>query len=307
MRIVLIAHPSLGSKALEAILKRGEEVVAVFAPGGDPEKAEPLKELADKSGIPVHQPAHMKDASVYERVASYEPELGLMAFISEIVPPAIVNCPKRGTIMYHPSLLPKHRGGSAINWAIINGESKTGLSIIWPDEGIDTGPILLQKEVDILPDDTVGSLFFNKLYPMGVDALVKAIELIKEGKASRTPQDNSQATYEPLCREQHSIIDWAKPAQKVYNLIRGTNPKPGASTTWQGQKLKIFDCRLTDSAPVAAPGEVIFTSEEGFAVACLGGGITVERVQPIGSGKISATAFSKAVNLKKGDKLGERK
>lgn len=304
MRIVLIAHPSLGSKLLEATLKGGEEVVAVFAPGADPEKPGPLKELADENGIPFHQPRRMKNAGVYESIASYKPDLGVMAFVPDIVPLAILDCPKLGTIMYHPSLLPKHRGGSALNWPIIQGETKTGLTIIWPNQGIDTGPILLQKAVDILPNDTMGSLFFNKLYPMGVEALVEAIQLIKEGKAPRIPQDNSQATYEPLCREQHGIIDWTKPAQEVYNLIRGTNPQPGASTTWQGQKLKIFDSKLIKSAPAGAPGEVTSISQDGFAVACQGGSIMVKRVQPADSGKLSAAEFIKNTKLKKGDRLG---
>jgi len=278
--------------------------VAVFAPGGDPEEPGPLKELADENGIPVHQPRHMKDAGVYESIASYKPDLGVLAFVSDIMPLAILDCPKLGTIMYHPSLLPKHRGGSALNWPIIQGETKTGLTIIWPDQSIDTGPILLQKEVDILPDDTVGSLFFNKLYPMGVEALVEAIQLVKEGKAPRIPQDNSQASYEPLCREQHGIIDWTKPAQEVYNLIRGTNPQPGASTTWRGQKLKIFDSKLIKSVPVGAPGEVTSLSEDGFAVACQGGSVMVKRVQPAGSAKLSVAEFIKNINLKKGDRLG---
>ena len=304
MRIVLIAHPSLGSKLLEAILKGGEEVVAVFAPGADPEKPGPLKELADENGIPIHQPRRMKNAGVYESIASYKPDLGVMAFVPDIVPLAILDCPRLGTIMYHPSLLPRHRGGSALNWPIIQGETKTGLTIIWPNQGIDTGPILLQKAVGIHPDDTVGSLFFNKLYPMGVEALVEAIQLVKKGKAPRIPQDNSQATYEPLCREQHGIIDWTKPVQEVYNLIRGTNPQPGASTTWRGQKLKIFDSKLIKPAPAGTPGEVTSINEEGFAVACRGGSIMVKRVQPAGSGKLSAAEFIKIANLKKGDQLG---
>ena len=304
MRIVLIAHPSLGSKALEAILKTGGEVMAVFIPGGDPKKPAPLKTLATENGIPIHEPIHMKDAGVYGTMASYKPELGVLTFVQDIVPVAILNCPKRGTIMYHPSLLPKHRGGSALNWPIIQGETRTGLSIIWPDEGIDTGPILLQKEVDILPDDTMGSLFFNKLYPMGVAALVETIQLVREGKAPRIPQDDSQATYEPLCREQHGIISWAKSAPEVYNLIRGTNPRPGASTIYQGEKLKIFDSKPISSVSGATPGEIILVGDEGFAVACRDGSIMVNQVQPAGSAKISAAEFIRNVNLKKGDRLG---
>ncbi len=304
MRIVLIAHLSLGAKLLEVILKSGEEIVAVFIPGGDLSKPSPLKTLAHDNGIPVHEPEHMKKAGVREAMSPYKPELGVLAFVQDIVPLAIINCPLQGTVMYHPSLLPRHRGGSAMNWTIIQGDTRTGLSIIWPDAGIDTGPILLQQEVDILPDDTVASLFFDRLYPMGIAALTEAIQLVKEGKAPRIPQDESRATYEPLCQDQHGIINWTRPVQEVYNLIRGTNPRPGASTTYQGGRLKIFDSRLLGSAHDAAPGEIILTSDDGFSVACKDGSILVRQVQPSGSAKASAAEFARSVNLKKGDRLG---
>ncbi|HEY56304.1 MAG TPA: methionyl-tRNA formyltransferase [Dehalococcoidia bacterium] len=305
MRIVLTAHASLGSRLLEAILKQGEEVAAVFIPGGDPLKPSPLKTLAEENGIPAHEPAHMKADGVYEAMAACKPELGVLAFVPDIVPVATLNCPRRGTTMYHPSLLPRHRGGSAMNWAIIQGESMTGLSIIWPDAGIDSGPILLQKEVSILPDDTVGSLFFNRLYPMGVDALVEATKLVREGRAPRIPQDESLATYEPLCQEQHAVIDWTKPAAEVYNLIRGTSPRPGATTTCRGEKLKILDSGLISSPPAAVPGEIVLVTGEEFAVACPDGSIVVRQVKPPGSAKISAADFAQSAGLKKGDRLGQ--
>jgi len=304
MRIVLISHPSLGTKVLEALLREREQVVAVFICGGNPEKPSPLKSLAQERAIPVYEPGRMRDAGVFEVLAPYELELGVLAFVQDIVPVAILKCPEKGTIMYHPSLLPRHRGGTAMNWALIQGETRTGLSIIWPDAGIDTGPILLQKEADILPDDTVGSLFFDRLYPMGVDALVEAVKLIKEGRAPRIPQDESWATYEPLCREEYAIIDWSKPAQEVYNLIRGTNPRPGATATYRGERLKVFDSKLESLTHTAAPGEVVLISDDGFAVACQGGSIVVRQVQPPGSGKISAADFVKSANLKKGNRLG---
>ena len=304
MRIVLIAHPSLGAKLLEAIVERGEEVVVVFIPGGDLSKPSPLQTLAQDRGIPFYEPARMKEPDVHEAMAAHKPELGVLAFVQDIVPVAVLNCPQKGTIMYHPSLLPRHRGGSAMNWTIIQGETRTGLSIIWPDAGIDSGPILLQKEVDILPDDTVGSLFFDRLYPMGISALTEAVQLVKEGKALRLPQDESRASYEPLCQERHGIIDWAKPGQEVYNLIRGTNPRPGASTTCRGEKLKIFDSRLGGSARWAAPGEVISLGDDGFSVACRGGSIMVRQVQPPASAKVSAAEFARNVGLSMGDRLG---
>jgi methionyl-tRNA formyltransferase len=304
VRIVLTAHPSLGFQLLEAILKKGEEVAAVFIPGADPVKPSRLKTLAQENGIPVHEPDNMKLGGVYQAMAAYKPKLGVLAFVQDIVPLATLNCPLMGTIMYHPSILPRHRGGSAMNWAIIQGESRTGLSIIWPDAGIDSGPILLQKEVAILPDETVGSLFFNKLYPMGVDALVEAIQLVKEDRAPRIAQDESRATYEPLCQEQHAVIDWTKPATGVYNLIRGTNPRPGAITTYRGEKLKILDSGLISSPPAVAPGEVVLVSDEGFVIACSDGGIMVRQVKPSGSAKISAADFAQNAGLKKGDRMG---
>jgi methionyl-tRNA formyltransferase len=303
VRIVLIAHLSLGAKLLEAILKRDEEIVAVFIPGCDLSKPSPLKTLAHDNGIPFHEPERMKKVGVRETMDPYKPELGVLAFVQDIVPVAILNCPRQGTIMYHPSLLPRHRGGSSMNWTIIQGDTRTGLSIIWPDAGIDTGPILLQQEVDILPDDTVASLFFDRLYPMGIAALTEAIQLVKEGKAPRIPQDESHATYEPLCQEQHGIIKWTRPVQEVYNLIRGTNPRPGASTTYQGERLKIFDSRLVGSVPEEAPGEIVLVSDDGFSVACQDGSILVRQVQSSGSAKVSAADFAKSVNLKSGDRL----
>jgi len=210
-----------------------------------------------------------------------------------------------GTIQYHPSLLPKHRGGSAINWAIINGETKTGITIFWPDRGIDTGPILLQKEVEISPDDTVGTLYFDKLFPLGIEALVESIDLIRQGRAPRIPQDKSQATYEGLCTEKDGVINWLQPATKIYNLIRGTNPQPGAITHFRGQRFKVFDSELVTGGVNALPGEIVETSEQGFVVAAINGAILIKRVQVEGSPKIAGAKFAEQVSLKVGERLSE--
>lgn len=304
MRIVLIGQAAFGAQVLQRLVERGEKVVGVFAPPDAPTKAEPLAEAARKLGIPVFQPKRLKDPEVYETFLKLAPDLGIMAYVTEIVPVRILEIPTLGTIQYHPSLLPKHRGGSAINWAIINGESKTGLTIFWPDKGIDTGPILLQKEVEISPDDTVGSLYFNKLFPLGVEAILEAVDLIKQGKAPRIPQNESEATYEPLCTEEYAIINWDKPASQIYNLIRGTNPQPGATTFFRGKKLKIFDCELHLKPYEATPGEILDITEQGFLVSAREGAILVKRVQPIASPKIKATEFISSVELKRGEKLG---
>jgi len=287
------------------LLNRGEEVVAVYVP---PDKAgsriDPLKEAAQQHGIPVFQPQRMCDVGVYDKFVELTPDLGVMAFVTDIVPQSILDCPRLGTIQYHPSLLPRHRGRSAINWAIINGDTVTGITILWPDAGIDTGPILLQKEADISPNDTVGSLYYNKLFPLGVEAMMEAIDLIYRGEAPRIPQDESQATYERPCREKDAVIDWAQPVVKVYNLIRGTNPQPGATTSLRGRKLKIFECELIMQNVSAAPGEIMESSDKGIAVAGQGGWLLIKRVQPQGQPKVNASEYALSVGLKAGERFG---
>jgi methionyl-tRNA formyltransferase len=228
-----------------------------------------------------------------------------MAFVTSILPDSILDYPSKGTIQYHPSLLPRHRGGSAINWAIINGETKTGITIFWPDVGIDTGPILLQKEVKISPDDTVGSIYFEKLFPMGVEALGEAIELIKKETAPRIPQDESQATYEGLCTEKDAIVDWSVPIGRVYNLIRGTNPRPGATTYFRGKKLKIFDSKPIYDMMGGSPGQIVDIGAHGFVVSLKHGAILVRKVQTNKSSKVEAAEFARQARLAPGYRLGE--
>jgi len=305
MRIVLIGQAAFGKEVLQALSQKGEEIVGVYTTPDIPGRTNPLKEVAVPLGIPVFQPETMRAPEVYTEYVKLKPDLNVMAFVTDIIPEGMLNYPESGTIQYHPSLLPRHRGGSAINWAIINGEAKTGITIFWPDKRIDTGPILLQKEAEISPDDTVGSLYFNKLFPLGVEALVESVDLIQEERAPRIPQDESQATHEGLCTEKESTINWSQPAIKVYNLIRGTNPQPAAITHFKGWRLKIFDSVLLTAGKGASPGEVIDITERGFVVAALNGAILVKRVQAEGSAKSASPEFAKQAHLKAGDRLGE--
>ncbi len=301
MRIVLIGQAAFGEAVLQKLVENKEAVIAVFCPPDPPGgKGNPLRERAEAYGIPVYQPRHMRDSEVYDELVRLQPDLNVLAFVTDIIPERVLELPRLGSIQYHPSLLPKHRGGSAINWAIINGEAKTGLTIFWPDKGIDTGPILLQKEVAIEPHDTVGSLYFNKLFPLGVEAIAESVRLVREGKAPRIVQDESQATYEGLCREEQALIDWSRPYQEVYNLIRGCNPSPGATTFLAGKKVRIFDCEPR-AGVAGGPGAVVEIGPAGFLVAAGGGAILVKRAQPSGSGKLKASEFVQAVGLQVGD------
>ena len=304
MRIVLIGQAAFGEKVLQTLVKRGEEVVGVGTPSDILGKTNPLKQSALQLGILTFPPERIQAPEVYDQYAKLKPDLNIMAFVTSILPESILNYPRLGTIQYHPSLLPKHRGGSAINWAIINGEAKTGITIFWPDKGIDTGPILLQREVEISPDDTVGSLYFNKLFPLGIEALIESIELIKRGIAPRIPQDESQASYEGLCTEKDAIINWLQPVIKIYNLIRGTNPQPGAITNFGGQRFKVFDSELLAGVAGGLPGEIIDTTRQGLVVTATDGAILIKRVQVEGSPKIATADFAEQMGLKVGDRLG---
>jgi methionyl-tRNA formyltransferase len=304
MRIVVNGQQAFGKSVLEALLERGEEVIAVYtAPDKPGRKPDPLKEAALAHDLPVYQPASFKEPQVWEEFRALEPDLCVMAYVVIIVPDEFLDIPSRGTIQYHPSLLPSHRGPSSINWPIIMGEEKTGLTIFWPDNGLDTGPVLLQKEVEIGADDTLGSLYFDRLFPMGVEAMLEAVDLVRDGKAPRIPQDDSLATYESWCSKGVVEIDWAKPAAEVHNLIRGANPQPGAWSRVGGATVQIFDCARLDQAD-GAPGEVTEVSEAGFTVAAQGGGILVKRVRPEGGDKVAASAFAAERGLKPGDRLG---
>ena len=303
MQIVLIGQAAFGAKVLEKLIETGEEVVGVFTPPDIKGRPNPLREEAARRGAPVFWHKGKWTLDIYEAFAKLNPELNVMAFVTSILPEFIINYPEYGTIQYHPSLLPRHRGGSAINWAIINGETKTGVTIFWPDKGIDTGPILLQKETPIAPDDTVGALYFNKLFPLGVEAVIESVRLVKEGKAPRIAQDETQATYEGRCTEKNTTIDWRLPAQEVYNLIRGSNPQPCASTYFGSIRFKVFDSELL-AGQSSRPGEIVEINDRGFIVAAKGGSILVKRVQAENLPKISARELVEEVGLKVGDTLG---
>jgi len=303
MRIIIVGQGPFGEKVLEALIQKDEDVVGVFCP---PDKrGEAMKALAEKSGIPSFRPNLMKDSQVYDAYVKLQPELAILAFVTDIIAEKLLIVPSLGTICYHPSLLPRHRGASAINWAIIQGDTRTGLTIFWVDKGIDTGPILLQKEVEIKPDDTTGSLYFNKLFPMGVDAMVEAVELIKKGKAPRIPQDDSKASYEPPCDDRVASVNFEKTIRDIYNLIRGCDPQPGAYTTFRAKRIRFYDVKMFPSAIEKQPGEVVSIEERSIQIAVKGGVIQIGKLRVDKGEKIGPMEFAKLVGLKVGDRFGE--
>ncbi|MFB3055163.1 MAG: methionyl-tRNA formyltransferase [Alphaproteobacteria bacterium] len=305
MRIVIHGQQAFGKAVAERLLSGADDVVGVFCPPDIEDRpVDPLKALALEEGLALHQLESWKTDAAADLLASLAADLCVMAYVTQLVPQNCLDIPALGTIQYHPSLLPRHRGPNSINWSIIAGETKTGLTVFWPDQGLDTGPILLQKEVEIGPDDTVGSIYFDHLFPLGVAALMEAVELVRSGSAPRITQIEAEASYESWCRAADAEIDWAAPAEKIHCLIRGTDPQPGAWTTMGSEGLNLFGSLRAEGA--GAPGEILAVADSGITIAAGQGAITVIRVRPPGQrAKIAAGEYAKARGLGAGSRLGD--
>ena len=305
MNLIVHGQQAFGKSVLEALLARGEMISAVYcAPDIDGGRPDSLKVFAQDQGLPVYQPKSYKDPTVWDQIRSLEADLCVMAYVTLMVPEEALNAPRLGSIQYHPSLLPMHKGPSSINWPIINGENKTGLSIFWPDNGLDTGPILLQKDVVIDPDDTLGSLYFNHLFPMGVDAILEAVDLVRDGTALRLNQDPAKGSYEGWCQRTDVEIDWAQSMDVVYNLIRGANPQPGAWTTLNGHTVTILDSKKAIGFANIEPGSVAEVDTDGVSIGCMDGAVRVEKFKPEGAGKMSAKEFLEHYRIEPGARFG---
>jgi|TARA_Y100001947_G_scaffold153464_1_gene156321 methionyl-tRNA formyltransferase len=305
MKLIVHGQQAFGKSVLEALLARGEMISAVYcAPDIDGGRPDSLKVFAQDQGLPVYQPKSYKDPTVWDQIRSLEADLCVMAYVTLMVPEEALNAPRLGSIQYHPSLLPMHKGPSSINWPIINGENKTGLSIFWPDNGLDTGPILLQKDVVIDPDDTLGSLYFNHLFPMGVDAILEAVDLVRDGTALRLNQDPAKGSYEGWCQRTDVEIDWAQSMDVVYNLIRGANPQPGAWTTLNGHTVTILDSKKAIGFANIEPGSVAEVDTDGVSIGCMDGAVRVEKFKPEGAGKMSAKEFLEHYRIEPGARFG---
>jgi methionyl-tRNA formyltransferase len=304
MRIIVMGQQAFGKDALAKILEAGtDEVVAVYCePDREGKPVDPIKEFATEKGLPVLQPAHFKEQATIDELAAFDADLMVMAFVNVFVPEAARDTPKQGSICFHPSLLPLHRGPSAVNWPIIMGRDKSGFVWFYPSDGLDEGDVLLSWECEIAADDTVIDLYFKKIYPSAVDSVLEVCDLFRSGNPPHSLQDETLATYERRCTKKHAHIDWHKPVGQVYNLIRGTNPAPGAWTTQNDTVVSVFDCVRVDGDGIS--GRVREISDEGVTIQCIGGRILVKRVKPDGGGKQSAADWAAEIGLKTGDSLG---
>jgi len=309
MKIAIIGQQDFGKAVLEAFLARGDTVAAVFcAPEKEGAKADPMRAAAQEKGLRVHQLPNLKGPEAVQAMKDANADIGIMAFVLQFAPQEFVNIPKHGTIQYHPSLLPKYRGPSSINWPISRGETRTGLTIFRPTDGLDEGAVILQKETPVSENDTLGTVYFDRLFPMGVQAMLEAADLVVAGKHKEVVQDESQATYEGWFRANEARVNWANHVDFIHNIIRGADPAPGAWTTLNGKKVQLFGSKKhpvrTFGAVKGKIGEITEITDTGMRITAQGGQIEVAKVKGEETKKISPAEWAKGAGVAAGTILG---
>jgi methionyl-tRNA formyltransferase len=309
MRIAIVGQRDFGKAVLEAFERRRDTVAGVFcAPEKTGEAPDPLRLAAEQRAIPLYALPSLRGEEARQTLRALGVDLAVMAYVVQYVPEDFTAIPRHGTIQFHPSLLPRHRGPSSINWPIILGETRTGLSIFRPTDGLDEGPIILQKDTPIGPDETLGKVYFERLFPLGVAALLEAADLVVNGRAEGTAQDESQASYEGWCRDAEAAINWHTHVDQIYNLIRGCDPAPGAWTVFEQKRLQLYDARKlparTFSGDAGSIGAVTGIGEESMIVAAQGGQIEVFKLRYGAGKKLSAARFCAEAGLSPGTVLG---
>ncbi len=308
LRIAYFGQAPFGRDVLVRLLEAGHEIAGVYAPPTKPGgKNDPLAEEAEKRGLALFRHAAMRKKTgepIPSRIAEHaalRADLNVLAFVTMILPPEIVDAPRFGSLCFHPSLLPKFRGGNALAWQIIAGEREAGVSVFKPDAGVDTGPIVVQKgPVPILPHHTAASLYFDSLYALGVDATVEAVARVADGSATYRAQDESQAGFQGLVDDVVARIDWTRGAAEIDRLVRGCDPNPGAHARRGDEVVRLYGCTLAAGGEGgAAPGTVLAVDAKGARIAAAGGALQVAKLK-VGAGAKTGAAES---GIAAGDRL----
>jgi methionyl-tRNA formyltransferase len=304
LRIAYFGQAPFGRDVLVRLLEAGHEVAGVYAPPARAgAKEDPLAEEAAKRGLALFRHAAMRKKSgepIASRIAEHaalKADLNVLAFVTMILPPEIVDAPRFGSLCFHPSLLPKFRGGNALAWQIISGEREAGVTVFKPDAGVDTGPIVVQKgPVPILPHHTAASLYFESLYALGVDATVEAVARVANGSATYAPQDESRASFQGLVGDAVARIDWSRPAAQIDCLIRGCDPNPGAHARLGEQVVRLYGATLANAESSPAPaGTVLAVDAKGARIASNGGVLLVSKLKLGAGAKLPAAEAGIAV------------
>jgi len=308
--MVFMGTPGFAVPSLEALAGAGHEISLVVTqpdrPSGRGRRLAPppVKLKADELGIDVYQPERVRRPEAVERLAAEKPEVIVVAAFGQILPKSVLDIPPKGCLNVHASILPRYRGAAPINWAIIRGEEKTGVTIMQMDEGMDTGGMLMVEEEPIRPDDTAGALT-ERLAGLGAKMIVKAVELLGKGGLSPVSQDDTRATYAPMLKKEMGRIDWDMTALEIERLVRGMDPWPGAFTTHAGEPLRIWRARAVDAANRAGqPGEVTAAGRDGVSVMTGGGGILITELQGPGGRRMPSRDYLAGHHIEAGERLG---
>ena len=297
MRIVFMGTPDFAEESLRALLEAGEDVVAVFTQPDKPrgrgmrESFSPVKALAAERGIPVYQPVTFKDGAATELLRTLAPELLVVVAYGRILPQAFLDVAKYGSINVHGSLLPKYRGAAPIQWAVLNGDKTTGVSVQYMAAAMDAGDVIASRETEIGEFETSGELF-DRLKTLGAELLAETVRKIASGSVIRVPQNEADATYTKMLDKNMSPIDWNKSPREIVKHICGLNPWPVATTELGGVSFRVFGAEYTETRTALAPGKIISAGKSGIEVACGGGrSLRITEVQAAGKKRMSAAAF----------------
>lgn len=308
MRVVFLGTPEFAVPSLKALVSARHEVAAVFTQPDRPKgrghelKESPVKRAASELGIPVHQPERIRRPGYVDLLRTLAPDLMVVVGYGQLIPTTIIELPPHGILNVHGSLLPKYRGAAPIQWAIANGESRTGVTIMQIDAGLDTGDMLLKAPVDIGSDETAPELS-ARLAPLGAQLLLRAIQQISDGTVQREKQNDVEATYAPILKKEDGLIDWSRPADQIYNRLRGFTPWPGAYTSFRGQPLLVLRAKPLEGG--AIPTGVVRAENRRLFVGCDGDSVLeLLEVQLAGKKRISAEAFLNGYEIAEGERLG---
>lgn len=306
MRILFMGTPDIAARSLAALLEAGHTVVGVFTRADKPVgrkqvlTAPPVKKLAVEHDIPVWQPATLRDGEAEKVFRTLQPDLVVVVAYGRILPPELLHIAPLGCINLHVSLLPKYRGSAPIQWAVLNGDTKTGVTIMQLDEGCDTGDILMVEPVEIGPETTSGELF-DQVSAVGAETLVRAVEDLAAGRLTPHPQDETMATKAPPLTKEMARFTFAEPAEHLHNWVRGMNPWPVAFFELDGKKIKVLESRLAENPQQAAPGTVLALKP--LTIACARGALQLLTVTPEGGRPMAGTAWAAGRRLHTGDSL----
>ncbi len=311
MKIVFMGTPDFAVPSLEMLVSEGYEVVAAVTQPDKPKgrgnklTAPPVKEFAIKNGIQVLQPAKIKTLEFVEQIRELQPDLLITAAYGKILSKELLEVPVLGCINVHGSLLPAYRGAAPINWAVINGEEKTGITTMFTDVGLDTGDMLLKRELDIGPDMTVGELH-DEMAVLGAEVLRDTLLELKKGTLKRIPQDDSVSTYAPMMNKELGLIDWSKKASEIHNLVRGTDPWPGAYTLLEGNRMRVWKTALTKESADSCQenGTILKVDDQGILVKCSDENLLLLEVQFDSSRRMSVKEYIRGHEIKTGETLG---